>query len=296
MGEIAALGTSILWSLTSVLFTIAGRRVGSAIINRTRLVFAVIFITVTHLLLQGEFIPSGINPERVFWLGLSGILGLVLGDASLFQAFVLVGPRLSMLMMALAPVMSTVMAWIFLREVLNAVDLLAILITIAGIVWVVWESNNKLPDVARKDYFTGILFGIGGALGQAVGLITSKVGMEGDVSPLSAVLIRLVIAMIAIWIITMFQGKVRTTIHALKDQKIILTILGATIVGPYLGVWLSLIAIDLAQVGIASTLMALSPIFLLPLAKWFFDEQISRRIIFGTVTALIGVTLIFLNG
>jgi drug/metabolite transporter (DMT)-like permease len=296
MGEIAALGTSILWSFTSVLFTLAGRRVGSAVVNRTRLVFAVIFITITHQLLQGEFIPNGINTQRIFWLGLSGIIGLVLGDAALFQAFILVGPRLSMLMMALTPVMSALMAWIFLREVLNYVDMLAILITIAGIAWVVWESNNKLPKVARKDYFAGILFGIGGALGQAAGLITSKLGMEGDFSPLSAVLVRLVIAMVVIWIGTFCQGKVRTTIHALKDHKALLAVLGASIVGPYLGVWLSLIAIDLAQVGIASTLMALSPIFLLPLAKLFFNEEISTRIIFGTIIALIGVTLIFLNG
>jgi drug/metabolite transporter (DMT)-like permease len=199
-------------------------------------------------------------------------------------------------MMALTPVMSTVMAWIFLREVLDSIDLLAILITIAGIAWVVWERNNKLPEVARKNYFAGILFGIGGALGQAVGLITSKLGMEGDFSPLSAVLVRLVIAMIAIWIVTICQGKVRTTIQALKDHKALLAVLGASVVGPYLGVWLSLIAIDMAQVGIASTLMALSPIFLLPLAKLFFNEEISTRIIFGTITALIGVTVIFLNG
>jgi drug/metabolite transporter (DMT)-like permease len=295
MGEIAALGTSILWSFTSILFTIAGQRVGSVVVNRIRLVVAVVFISLTHWILQGEIIPRDISPERFFWLGLSGVIGLVAGDASLFQAFVLIGPRLSMLMMALAPVMSTMLAWIFLGEFLKVSDILAVLITIAGIVWVVCESNARLPEIERKDFVLGILFGVGGALGQAVGLITSKIGMEGGFPPLSATLLRMVMAMVVIWIITMFQGKVRVTLQALKDQQTFLAILGASIVGPYLGVWLSLIAIDQAQVGIASTLMALSPIFLLPLAKWIFKEEISGRIVFGTVFALIGVTMIFMN-
>jgi drug/metabolite transporter (DMT)-like permease len=293
MGEIAALGTSVLWSFTSVLFTLAGRRVGSANVNRTRLVVAVFFISLTHWALHGEIIPMDTTPERAFWLGLSGVIGLVAGDASLFQAFVLIGPRLSMLMMALAPVMSTLLAWIFLGEHLGSVDLLAILITVAGIAWVVWESNVRLPEVERKDFILGIFLGIGGALGQAVGLITSKLGMEGGFPPLSATLLRMVTAMFFIWLLTIFQGKARSTLQALKDRKAALSIVGASIVGPFLGVWLSLIAIDQAQVGIASTLMSLSPIFLIPLAKWVFKEQVSSRVVFGTVIALIGVTMIF---
>jgi drug/metabolite transporter (DMT)-like permease len=128
-----------------------------------------------------------------------------------------------------------------------------------------------------------------------VGLITSKLGMEGGFPPLSATLLRMLAAMFFIWLITLLQGKVHTTLQALKDQKATLAILGASIVGPYLGVWLSLIAIDQAQVGIASTLMALSPIFLIPLAKWLLKEQISVKTVFGTIIALVGVTLIFMN-
>jgi drug/metabolite transporter (DMT)-like permease len=295
MGEFAALGTSILWSLTSVLFTLAARKVGSVVVNRIRLVLAVLLISLTHLILLNQIIPDHVYPESAFWLGLSGIIGLVAGDASLFQAFVLIGPRLAMLMMALSPVISTLLAWIFLGEYLDSPDLLAVLITISGIVWVVWESNVTIPNIERKNFVLGILFGVGGALGQAGGLITSKLGMEAGFPPLSATLIRMVAAMLFLWLITLFQGKVRSTLLVLKDRYVFWAILGATIVGPYLGVWFSLIAIDQAQIGVASTLMALSPIFLLPLAKWVFKEHISRRIVFGTILALLGVTMIFMN-
>jgi drug/metabolite transporter (DMT)-like permease len=174
MGELAALGTSILWSFTSMLFTFASRRVGPMIVNRIRLIFAVIFILLTHLILRGELIPSGTNPERLFWLGTSGIVGLVIGDACLFQAFVLVGTRLSMLLLALAPIISTLFAWIFLGEVLDLMELIAILITVVGIVWVVQESHQQENQVSKKEFVTGILFGIGGAFGQALGLVTAK--------------------------------------------------------------------------------------------------------------------------
>ena len=138
-----------------------------------------------------------------------------------------------------------------------------------------------------------LILGVGGALGQAVGLITSKLGMEGGFPPLSATLLRMVTAMLFIWLLTIFQGKARSTLYALKDRKATLAIIGASIVGPFLGVWLSLIAIDQVHVGIASTLMSLSPIFLIPLAKWVFKEQVSSRVVFGTVIAIVGVTLIF---
>jgi len=295
MGEFAALGTSIFWSFTSMLFTVAGRRVGSVVVNRTRLVIAVLFISTAHILLYGELVPEGTNQIRLFWLGLSGVIGLVLGDAFLFQAFVMLGPRIPMLLMALTPVISTILAWVFLGERLSSLDLMAVLIAVGGVSWVVWESNTQQNGMNRKNYLSGVLYGLGGALGQALGLITSKKGLEGGFPPLSAVLLRMSIAMIVIWIVALFQRQARSTINALKDRMVFRAIVGASICGPFLGVWLSLIAIEQTQIGIASTLMSLAPIFLIPLTRWFFKEQISGRVVFGTITALVGVTMIFLT-
>ena len=110
-GEIAGLFTSLCWSFTSIFFTLGGRIVGSPIVNRTRLIFALIMAIGVHFVTQGQFFPLDAGWERWGWLGLSGILGFALGDACLFQAFVMIGPRLSMLMMALHPVIGTILAW-----------------------------------------------------------------------------------------------------------------------------------------------------------------------------------------
>ncbi len=294
MGELAALATSLMWTFTSIFFTIGGREVGSVVVNRSRLLLAVIFLSVTHFFMLGTFFPIGVEPERYLWLGLSGIIGLVVGDAFLFQAFVMIGPRISMLMMALVPVISTFLAWIFLGETLGSLQLLAIVITVAGIGWVVLESPRAGVWANSRHRLLGILAGLGGALGQAIGLIAAKYGLAGDFPVLSGVLIRMAVAVIVIWAFTALRGKLRNTLVVFHNRKALLAIVGGSVVGPFIGVWLSLVAVHLAPVGIASTLMALSPVLILPIAHFFLHDKVGFRAVFGTTVALAGVAMIFM--
>lgn len=295
MGELAALATAVLWTLTSIFFTIGGREVGSVVVNRARLVLAVIFLMLTHLILQGTLFPLFVEPERWFWLGLSGIVGLVVGDAFLFQAFVLVGPRLSMLMMSLVPVISALIAWVFLGERLSWLEIGAVSLTVGGIAWVVLERDDNPVEADRRQYMLGILAGLAGAVGQALGLVAAKKGLAGDFSVLSGVLLRMAVAAVVMWALAAVQGQIRPTLSALRHNPYALKmIVAGSVVGPFLGVWVSLIAVNLARVGIASTLMALTPILILPVAHWIFKEKISARAIFGTAIALMGVALIFM--
>ncbi|RME45629.1 MAG: DMT family transporter [Caldilineae bacterium] len=296
MGEIAAIATALCWTFTSLFFTIGGRAVGSVVLNRLRLAFAVLLLLGTHRLLEGSFLPLGAEPERWWWLGLSGVIGLVLGDAFLFQAFVMVGPRLSTLMMSLVPVISTVLAWLFLGERLSLPEMAAVALTVGGIAWVVLERGNGTLHTDRRYYAAGILAGLGGAAGQALGLIVAKKGLAGDFSPLSGVLIRMLVAAVVMWGFAALRGQASASLRALRSRRALLSITAGSVVGPFLGVWLSLVAVSLTRVGIASTLMALTPIFVLPIARWVLKEPVSGRAVFGTATALTGVAMIFLIG
>ncbi|MBU2496159.1 MAG: DMT family transporter [Candidatus Omnitrophica bacterium] len=299
MGEIAALATSVLWSLTSIQFTLAGRRIGVAATNRIRLLLATLFLSLAHLVLQGELWPLKAELFRWGWLGLSGIVGLALGDTSLFQALVLIGPRRSMLMMTLAPIISSLLAWGFLGETLQPIEVSAALLAIAGTAWVVSEgpSTNSRAQTAknRRQYVLGVLYGLGGALGQALGLVLATQGLTGNFPALSATLIRMVVASSVIWFFALIRGQVKATSHSPVDRNVWLLIAGGSLTGPFLGVWCSMIAVQGAPVGIASTLMALSPILLVPLEHWLFGEKVSARAITGTIVALAGAALIFLT-
>jgi drug/metabolite transporter (DMT)-like permease len=327
-GELAALGTALAFSITSTCFTLAGRTLSSPVVNRTRLLFAVFFIAIIHWLTTGQLLPFAAAAERWTWLGLSGFIGLALGDAFLFQAFVMLGPRLSMLVMSLAPVISTILAWFLMDEILSIQELTGIIITVAGVIWVVSENgNNGQEHQEQRNHAVGLLFAFGGAMGQAIGLIMAKLGLLNEVplqteiilnnfgdvlgqstekimlnlglieefSALSGLAIRLLIAAVAVWSFAIIRGQTMTGIKkVIENPRATRFLLAGTLFGPILGVWLSLVAVQNAPVGIASTLMALAPIFVIPVSYVVFDDKITTRAIVGTLVAFGGSALLFL--
>jgi drug/metabolite transporter (DMT)-like permease len=301
LGQLAALATSVAWSFTSVFFTLSGRQVGSAVVNRIRLLLAVLFTALTHWILTGHPLPLDAEPWRWGYMGLSGLIGFLIGDAFLFQAFVMIGPRLSMLIMALAPVFSTALGWVLLNEVLTGQELAGIGLAVSGVLLVVSDRRNhrdqtpETPDEERRRYPVGLLFALGGSLGQAGGLFVSKLGLQGDFPALSGNLIRLIAASSAIWLLALATGQIRPTFERLREKPGALKPLTAGAVGgPFIGVWLSLIAVQLAPLGIASTLMSLTPVILLPVSYFWFGERFGVLAIMGTAVAFAGTALLFM--
>ena len=296
MGELAGLLTSFFLALSSVFFTKGGRQIGSVNVNRIRLVFAVILIMLAHLVTQGSLLPLNASPERWLWLGLSGFAGLVVGDSFLFQAYVLVGNRLGTLMSALSPVIGVLLAWIFLGERLALAQIGGVALSIAGVALVVLTSrthNGVSHD--RRRFVLGLLCGLGGAVGQAAGLALAKKGLAGGFPPVSGVAIRILVSMVVIWLVALVLGQVRSTLMAARNPQALLTVGAGAVVGPFIGVWLSMVAVQLTYVGIASTLTSLAPIFVLPISKFVFKESVERWAVLGTVVAVAGVAIIFLS-
>ncbi|HET9911339.1 MAG TPA: DMT family transporter [Anaerolineales bacterium] len=294
IGELAALSTSFFFAMTALIFTKTGRMVGSQVTNRTRLTFALFYLFILNLILFREPLPFSAESSRWIWLSLSGIIGLSLGDAFLFQSLVSVGPRLGSLLLSLAPIFGSIIAWAFFGETLTFWQITGIILALAGIAWVV-ASHEEPPDTPRGHTSRGVLFGILAALGQAVGLVLSKQGMFGEFSPFQANAIRMLAAVIFIWAWTVLEGKAGATIAALREkpQAIPLIALGA-VMGPLLGVSASLLAVQHAEVGVASTLMALPPVIILPISYFAFKERIGWHAILGTMLAITGVAVLFL--
>ncbi len=295
-GELAAMTTAVLWSATAVFFTYAGRQVGSVVVNRIRLVVALLLLGATHWLVTGDPLPRGVEPQRWMWLGLSGVVGLVGGDSFLFQAYLWVGPRLGMLMMSLAPVLAALLAFAFLGEGLVALQWFGIMVTVSGVAMVVLDRKTPADPRGRNlNYGRGVLFGIGAALGQAVGLVLAKQGLAGGFPALSGTLMRMSAAVLVLWTLTLISGRGGRTLHTMVERRsAFLPIVGGAATGPFMGVWLSLVAIQLTRVGVASTLMALSPIFLLPVGRLLFREQIGWQSVVGTLVAVVGVAMLFM--
>lgn len=294
LGEIAGIATSLFYALNSVFITRAGQQVGATVSNRTRVVFALLYLMIINLVFFGQILPFNADPQRWTWLSLSGFIGLALGDAFLFQSYLTIGPRLGNLLLSLYPIFGALEAWIFLGESLRAGQILGILVTLAGIVWVVFERSNGGEKMPRH-VAVGVLYGVLSAVFQATGFVFSKQGMYGTFSPFQGNAIRMLAAMFGLLIISTLQRQVGRTVTTLRENPSALRMLMlAGFIGPVLGVSLSLYAVQNAEVGVASTLTSLAPIFMLPISHFVFKERLNWQAIAGTLLAMTGVAILFL--
>ena len=292
-GEIASLLTAVCWASNSVFFTLAGRRVGSQAVNAVRLFIALAVMVLVHRVLFGTVFPFGAGTPRLLSLGLSGLIGFALGDALLFESMLLLGPRVAMLLMTLSPIFSAALAWLFLGQSLSLPKLAAILVTLAGIAWVVGEGHGEAGQARPHRWALGVLLGAGGAMGQSIGRILSDLGMAGGFSPISANLVRVVAGTAAITLWLLFRGQILETARSMKDTRSLLLIAAGAATGPVVGVVLSLYAITHAAMGVAATLMSLSPVLLLPVSALLFKEKVSYRAVAGTLISILGAAALF---
>ncbi len=292
LGEIVSLLTSFFWAGTSSSFTVSAQIGGHRAVNRSRLLLAIVPLCLTHLVLMGSIIPLEAESWRWVWLALSGVIGLILGDHFLLLSYSLLGSHLAMLIFSISPLLSALFAWIAFGELLGPGDLLGIIMTVGGILLVVMERRERTIEDRRL-----LAQGAGAALlaaaGQAMGLIFAKKGMEGDFSAFSAVVIRMLAAVAIIWLIAWWRGEARPTLRLLGRNRYTGFLLIGTFLGPYIGVWFSLLAVQLTtNLGVASALMSLAPIILLPVEHFWFGRPVRRSAVFGTFLATAGVILL----
>ncbi len=292
IGEMAALFTAFCWTVTSLAFESAGRKVGSVAVNIIRLVMALVLLSLFSYIRRGMFFPMDATAYNWFWLLLSGLAGFVIGDLFLFKAFTVIGSRLSMLVMTLVPPISALIGWLLMGELLSWLNVLGMSLTISGIALVIFnkQKSKKQPE---KIPLRGLLFALGGAIGQASGLVLSKFGM-GDYDPFSATQIRVIAGIVGFSVIIHFFRRWLAVGNALKHRKaMLLMLLGATF-GPFLGVSASLIAVQNTATGIASTIMSITPILIIPPTLIFFKQKVSWQEVVGAVISVGGVALFFI--
>ena len=295
IGEIAGIMTSVFYAINAVVITKATQKTGSVITNRMRVAFAFLYLVIINLILFQQPLPFDSGSDHWMWLSLSGVIGLALGDAFLFQSYVLVGARIGTLLLSLSTVFGVLEAWLIFGETLRMGQMLGIALALAGIIWVVAERGNG-KDQGSHYVGSGIILGILSAICNATGLVLSRQGMAGNFSPFQGNVIRMLAALLALILIMVFQKQTRQTVQVLRENSSALGLLAlAALIGPVLGVSSSLLAVQHAKVGVASVLTSLSPIFMLPISYFFFKERLGWQAIAGTMLAMIGVTILFIT-
>lgn len=307
LGPAAGVAASLLWTFTALFFTAAGKRIGTVALNAMRIGLAVVWLGLTHLWLSGDWLPPATG-RQVWLLALSGLVGLTVGDLALFSAFVSIGPRLAMLVMTTAPIFAALFGWAALDETMSGLAWLGMGLTVGGVAWVVLERPAGDVAAAPSRHATGLVLAFAAAVCQAAGSLLSKQGIGHGwlpenqwLQPLAATLIRMFFAgVFTIPIIAWLAARRRPRSDGRRSGEDrhrrrvgYLMVFCGSLVGPFLGVWMSLEAFHRAPLGVAQTLCSLTPVFILPFVIFIQKERVTARAALGALAAVAGTALLF---
>ncbi|NLK43052.1 MAG: DMT family transporter [Tissierellia bacterium] len=293
IGELTALGTAICWSLSATFFELSGKKVGSLAVNYIRLVTGFIFISIFTLITRGYLLPLDANSQNWIFLSISGLIGFFIGDLFLFQSYLEVGSRVSMLIMATSPPITALLGFLIFGERLSLISLLGMAVTLTGIALVILSRGDEEKKVKVTYSIKGLTYAFLGSLGQAVGLIFSKLGM-GSYNAFAATQIRIIAGFIGFTFLILYSKRFEDIKNAFKDKNALLGITIGSIFGPFVGVGLSLISLQYTSAGISSTITSITPVTIIPLAVLVFKDNIKVKEIMGALITVIGVGILFL--
>lgn len=307
IGQIISLIVAVLWTVTAIYSDKASHRIGAMSANVARLTLSTFLLALFLWVTIGYPYPIYADSKTWFWLALSAIVGYVFGDWCLFNCYLSIGARFGQLFMTLAPPMAALAGWALLGEQLSWRTALAMVVTLSGIAISIL-SRDKEHYIKFSLPLKGILLGIGAGTGQGVGLVLSKIGLEHysaalpaqvppmmeTMLPFASTMIRAIFGSIGFILLVILRKELPKLKQAARDRKAMLYVVIMSLFGPVVGVSLSLMAVRYTDAGIASTLMALTPVLILIPAAVFDKQKIRFKEILGVTVSMIGVALFFL--
>ena len=307
IGEIISFVVAISWTVTALFADKASHRLGSMTANVLRMLLSIVFLALILWAGLGHPYPVYANGKAWLWLALSGLVGYVFGDYCLFNCYLSIGARFGQLFMTLAPPMAAIAGWILLGESLSWRSWIAMAVTLCGIAISILSRGGD-HQVHLTLPLKGVLLGLGAGLGQGVGLVLSKVGMEhyssaipadapaamGVLMPFASTMIRAIVGGAGFLTLMAIQKKTGELRAATHDRRGLGYALLMTLFGPVIGVSLSLMAVQYTSAGIASTLMALTPVLILIPYALVYRQTIRPREILGVTVSMAGVAMFFL--
>lgn len=290
---------------------VASKRMGSLPFNVLRMALSLIMLMAVMWWYTGQPYPVAADADTWFWLSLSGFVGYVLGDFCLFNSYILIGSRYGQLLMTLAPPLAALFGWMLLGQSMTWLAILGMCITITGIATAIYRPRQH-DDTSATLPLRGVLYGIGASIGQGVGLVLSAKGLmhyeqtveamglsfahggsAATVLPFASTAIRAITGLVGFTLWTTLTRQTQGIRQGIRSGRTMLAALGATITGPFIGVSLSLMATLYTSIGIAQTIMAMTPVLIILPTYLFFHQPIHWREVLGAIISVCGVALFF---
>lgn len=295
--ELAALGAAACWALTGTVVTDAVRAIGPFRFNLLRHIFAIFLLSVIVIFrTPGGLLDTGAGLVLI----LSGVIGIFIGDTLNFAAVGRLGARRAGAIFALNAPMAAVLGWAVLGEELSLQATIGVAMTAAGVATAIAgrpRANAHRFEQTQGIVMTGILFGLGAALGQALGALIARPVMEAGIDPYAASLMRVAASGLCFGTLSsvMMLGGYTGRQDAKLTASVVLPALATAVIGLGLGMTLVLYALAGGKVGIVSTLSATSPVLILPMLWLRTGQRPTAASWLGAAIACAGMALIFLR-
>lgn len=309
-GELISLSVAFSWTICAVFAEYASKRMGALALNVIKMVFSLILFIILLGIVTGHCYPVGADTQTWIWLSLSGLVGYVIGDYCLFNSYIYIGSRYGQLLMTLAPIAAAVTGWFILGESMVTSAIAGMVLTLTGICISIYrkpEKGKEQTALPKK----GILLGAGAGICQGIGLVLSARGIDcyeeavaatgmddaavSSLIPFASTMIRAITGLLGFTLWTFLSGHGKDLTIAFKDRKCLFSASAVTFFGPFLGVSLSLMATLYTNAGIAQTIMALTPVFIIIPTYFVFHQKIRLREVLGAIVAVLGVSMFFIN-
>lgn len=288
IGGSFALSAAALWAGAAILWKKLGSEVNAFGMNLGKGLVSLACLGIMFAFLGLPSMPA----KAWLLLGLSGIIGITIGDTAYFAALIKLGPRRILVLTTLTPLLSSVMAMILLGERPNLQWAAGTVLTLGGITWVLYERLPK--EITTGSWREGIWLGVLAAMCEAIGNILTKLGLEGTATSgwRDGTFIRILFATLALGLYGLATGKLKSWMGPFRKPKLIGVLIIASIVGTFLGILFATASFWYTHVTLASILKSTSPIFIIPLAFIFLKEKITWRAVLGSGMAVAGVILL----
>ncbi len=301
LGLSAAFTTVACWTVGTLSFTKASKIAEPLSVNRVRLLYATILLSLT-LIFIFQISPlqlfRSVTPMHWFWLGISGIIGLTIGDFFWFTAFRLIGGSKTSLFNPIAPIAAFMLGIFILDENMNWIGIMGMSISIGGILWFIRSNQHDTLNPVKKEHAAkGMLFAALGAICQGLGLVCAKKGLilagQYDIPPMHATWVRMSIATLTTYSIGVFRSDlVKEFKHITFSKAVLKPVLLGTFFGPVIGVTMSMVAAKNMEVSFAQTILSLLPISVMLTAFISGKEKVQFISFIAALISISGVIVL----
>ena len=289
IGEITALMASFCWTVSSTIVEKKGVGFSAVAMNVARQIVAFLAIGLIIVLFNRSSLSTDLSFRGTFFLAMSGLIGFSLGDSFLMSAFTRIGAQITLLIYTISPVLTAILGRIFFGERLSPRNIVGMLIVIGAIMLVIAKGGSS--NLKVKGDPKGLIFAFLASIGQALGVLFSKAGLE-NIPALPATEIRLLGGLVGILVMCSLTKGWPDVKRLFTSRQGIEVTLGNALIGTTIGVVLSMFAIKYTKAAVASTLMTMSPVMIIPIMFFCYKHKESKYEVLGAVMSVVGVALL----